>query len=216
MLKLYSYWRSTAAYRVRIALNLKGLDYDMESVHLVKDGGEQHKPEYREKNPQGLVPLLSDDGALISQSMAICEYLEETQAGQKLLPAEPLLKAKVRSVCMAIACDVHPVNNLRILQYLKGTMKVTDEAKDAWYHHWIHVGFKALEQELAEYATKGNFAFGETVTLADAFIVAQMYNARRFDVDLSSYPRLVAIEQHCLTLKAFKDAEPESQPDAVL
>ncbi|NVJ68248.1 MAG: maleylacetoacetate isomerase [Gammaproteobacteria bacterium] len=215
MLKLYGYWRSTAAYRVRIALNLKRLAYQNISVHLVKDGGEQHKPEYLEKNPQGLVPLLDDNGKLLSQSMAICEYLDETHDGPDLLPSEPFLRAQVRSVCLSIACDIHPINNLRILKYLKGELGVSDEGKDGWYHHWIHQGFSALEAQLAEFAKQGPFAFGVDVTLADAFIVAQMYNARRFDVDLTDYPRLVAIEQHCLTLDAFQDAQPESQPDAV-
>ncbi|WP_251359564.1 maleylacetoacetate isomerase [Kangiella sp. TOML190] len=219
MLKLYSYWRSTAAYRVRIALNLKRLSYQTIPVHLVKDGGEQHKLEYRAKNPQGLVPLLEHNGQFLSQSMAICEYLDETFEGPDLLPAEPFVKAQVRSVCQAIGCDIHPVNNLRILKYLQGELSVSDEAKGAWYHHWIQQGFSALEQQLSQFnATDGevaSFAFGQEPTLADAFIVAQMYNARRFDVDLTPYPRLVAIEQHCLTLDAFKDAQPESQPDAV-
>lgn len=214
MLKLYSYWRSTAAYRVRIALNLKRLSYQTIPVHLVKDGGEQHKPEYREKNPQGLVPLLDDNGQLISQSMAICEYLDETHEGPNLLPDEPFLKAQVRSLCQAIACDIHPINNLRILQYLKGELGISDEAKDTWYQHWIQQGFSAIEQQLSENAT-GDFAFGDEPTLADAFIVAQVYNARRFEISLDNYPRIVAIEQHCLTLDAFKDAQPESQPDAV-
>lgn len=215
MLKLYSYWRSTAAYRVRIALNIKRLSYQTIPVHLVKDGGEQHKPEYRAKNPQGLVPLLEDNGKYLSQSLAICEYLDENHEGPKLLPSEPFLRAQVRSVCQSIACDIHPINNLRILKYLTDEMQVTDAAKDAWYHHWIHEGFTALEKTLSEYKNVGSFAFGESVTLADAFIVAQMYNARRFDVDLTNYPRLVAIEQHCLSLVEFQDARPESQPDAV-
>lgn len=214
MLKLYSYWRSTAAYRVRIALNLKRLSYQTIPVHLVKDGGEQHKPEYREKNPQGLVPLLDDNGQLLSQSMAICEYLDETHEGPKLLPDEPFLKAQVRSLCQAIACDVHPINNLRILQYLKGELGISDEAKNTWYQHWIQQGFSAIEKQLSENVT-GDFAFGDEPTLADAFIVAQVYNARRFEIPLNDYPRIVAIEQHCLTLDAFKDAQPESQPDAV-
>ncbi len=215
MLKLYSYWRSTAAYRVRIALNLKRVAYQMIPVHLVKDGGEQHKPEYRQKNPQGLVPLLDDNGQLISQSMAICEYLDETHAGPALLPTEPFLKAQVRSLCQAIACDIHPLNNLRVLQYLKGELEVSDNAKDDWYKHWIQQGFSAVEKQLVNFATESSFAFGNEPTLADAFIVAQVYNARRFNISLEEYPRLVAIEQHCLTLDAFKDAQPESQPDAV-
>lgn len=215
MLKLYTYWRSTAAYRVRIALNLKHLSYQSISVHLVKDGGQQHKPDYLHKNPQGLVPLLEDNGQLINQSMAICEYLEDINPANSLLPTEPFLKAKVRSVCQAIACDIHPVNNLRILKYLKSELEVSDQAKDDWYKHWIELGFSAIEKELSVYADEGPFAFGTNVTLADAFIVAQMYNARRFKIPLEDYPRLVLVEQHCLTLDAFKNAQPESQPDAI-
>ena len=214
MLKLYSYWRSTAAYRVRIALNLKRLSYQMIPVHLVKDGGQQHKPEYLEQNPQGLVPLLDDNGKLLSQSMAICEYLDEAYEGPKLLPTEPFAKAKVRSLCQVIACDIHPIDNLRVLKYLKAELKVSDEDKDKWYAHWIHEGFRAIEKQLQSYKEQGPFAFGEQASLADVFIVAQMYNARRFNLDLTAYPRLVDIEQHCLTLDAFKDAKPESQPDA--
>lgn len=216
MLKLYSYWRSTAAYRVRTALNIKRLSYSIIPIHLVKDGGEQHKPEYAEKNPQELVPLLDDNGKLLSQSMAICEYLEDVYEGPSLLPSEPFLKAKVRSVCQIIACDIHPLDNLRVLQYLKGELQVSDEQKDTWYAHWIIKGFTALEAMLDEYQSQGPFCFGEELTLADVFLVSQMYNARRFNVDLSDFPRLVAIEQHCLTLDAFKDAQPEAQPDAVI
>ena len=214
MLKLYSYWRSTAAYRVRTALNIKRLSYSIIPVHLVKDGGEQHKPEYAGKNPQELVPLLDDNGKLLSQSMAICEYLDETYDGPDLLPSEPFEKAKVRSVCQIIACDIHPLDNLRVLQYLSGELKISDEDKSRWYAHWILEGFKAIESMLQEYKAKGPFCFGDKLTLADVFLVSQMYNARRFNVELSDFPRLVEIEQHCLTLDAFKDAKPEAQPDA--
>jgi len=216
MLKLYSYWRSTAAYRVRAALNIKRLSYSIIPIHLVKDGGEQHNPEYAEKNPQELVPLLDDNGKLLSQSMAICEYIDEAYDGPQLLPSEPFLKAKVRSVCQVIACDIHPLDNLRVLQYLKGELQVSDEQKTTWYAHWILKGFAALEETLAEYKTQGPFCFGEELTLADVFLVSQMYNARRFEVDLSNFPRLVEIEQHCLTLDTFQDAKPEAQPDAVI
>lgn len=216
MLKLYSYWRSTAAYRVRTALNIKRLSYSIIPIHLVKDGGEQHKPEYAEKNPQELVPLLDDNGKLLSQSMAICEYIDEAYDGPKLLPSEPFLRAKVRSVCQIIACDIHPLDNLRVLQYLKGELQVSDEQKSTWYAHWILEGFKALEAMLTEYKAQGPFCFGEELTLADVFLVSQMYNARRFEVDLSDFQRLVEVEQHCLTLDAFSDAKPEAQPDATL
>ena len=216
MLKLYSYWRSTAAYRVRAALNIKRLSYSIIPIHLVKDGGEQHKPEYADKNPQELVPLLDDNGKLLSQSMAICAYIDEAYDGPKCCLSEPFIKAKVRSVCQVIACDIHPLDNLRVLQYLKGELKVSDEDKSTWYAHWILKGFAALEETLAEYKAQGPFCFGEDLTLADVFLVSQMYNARRFNVDLSDFPRLVEIEQHCLTLDTFRNATPESQPDAVI
>ncbi len=216
MMILYGYWRSTAAYRVRIGLNLKQLEFESRSVHLVKDGGQQHSAEYRALNPQGLVPLLIDGDTRISQSSAILEYLEEKYPGLALLPGEPEARAAVRSLYQSIACDLHPLNNLRVLQYLERVLDVDKDSRDTWYHHWIHKGFTALEKELSVHAGEGNFSMGESLSMVDLFLVPQLYNARRFNVPLDEYPRLTAIEQHCLSLSAFADARPEAQPDAVL
>jgi maleylacetoacetate isomerase len=212
MLKLFGYWRSTAAYRVRIALNLKQIAYENISVHLVKDGGEQHKPEYRSLNPQGLVPLLVDGSLKLNQSIAILEYLEEKYPLPALLPSDVIERAKVRAFCQMIACDIHPLNNLRVLQYLSGPLAVSEDSKNTWYHHWIHQGFAAIEAQLEQSA--GQFCFGDQVTMADLLLVPQVYNANRFAVDLTPYPRLCAINEQCLMLAAFRDAAPENQPDA--
>lgn len=215
MIKLFGYWRSTAAYRVRIALNIKQVSYKGISVHLVKDGGQQHKPEYRELNPQGLVPLMVDGDFKLNQSTAIIEYLEEKYPRPQLLPNGFDDRAKVRAVCQTIGCDIHPLNNLRVLQYLKSELKVSDEQKDTWYHHWIKKGFTALETTIKDYAKQGPFCFGKHLTMADIFLVSQVYNANRFDVDLSAFPRICSVNDHCLTLSAFRDASPENQPDAI-
>lgn len=215
MIKLFGYWRSTAAYRVRIALNIKQVSYKGISVHLVKDGGQQHKPEYKELNPQGLVPLMVDGDFKLNQSTAIIEYLEEKYPRPQLLPNGFDDRAKVRAVCQTIACDIHPLNNLRVLQYLKSELKVSDEQKDSWYHHWINKGFTALETNLEGYAKNGPFCFGKHLTMADIFLVSQVYNANRFNVDLSAFPRICSVNDHCLSLSAFRDASPENQPDAI-
>lgn len=212
MFKLYSYFRSSAAYRVRIALNLKNVPYEYLSVHLVK--GEQREPRYREVNPQALVPTMIDDGKTIKQSMAIIEYLDETIPAPPLLPATPEDRARVRAIAQAIACDIHPLDNLRVLKYLTGTLGVGDEAKDAWYRHWIEVGLGALETELAADRRTGTFCHGASPTLADICLVPQLANARRYTLALEAYPTLIGIESRCLALKAFKDAAPEVQPDA--
>ncbi len=212
MLKLFGYWRSTAAYRVRIALNLKQVSYENISVHLVKDGGEQHKPEYRALNPQGLVPLLVDGDLKLNQSMAILEYIEEKYPSPALLPEEPGKRAEVRALCQTIACDIHPLNNLRVLQYLSGELSVEDSVKNNWYHHWIHQGFAAIEARLNQ--TAGSYCFGDDITMADLVLIPQVYNANRFAVDLSKYPKICAINEQCLSKAAFKDAAPENQPDA--
>ncbi|WKE64111.1 maleylacetoacetate isomerase [Gallaecimonas kandeliae] len=211
-MKLHGYWRSSAAYRVRIALALKGIDYQQVPVHLVKDGGQQHSAGYRALNPAELVPCLENEGLALGQSLAILEYLEETQGGPALLPAEPGPRALVRAFCQDIACDIHPLDNLRVLQYLKGEMGVSDEQKDSWYRHWIAVGFAALEQRLAK--TAGQYCFGDTLTLADCCLVPQVYNARRFNLDLGPYPTLVAVAERLEALPAFIAAAPENQPDA--
>ena len=212
---LHSYWRSSAAYRVRIGLGLKGLAYETRPVHLVRDGGEQHGEAYRALNPQGLVPLLEHAGQRISQSLAILEFLEECwPKAAPLLPADAAGRARVRALALMVACDIHPLNNLRVLQYLKREAGMEQPGVDAWMRHWMQSGFEAMEATLAASPDTGAFCHGDTPTVADCCLVPQLYNARRFDVDLSPYPRLVAIEAHCLALPAFDAARPENQPDA--
>ncbi|AJC20885.1 maleylacetoacetate isomerase [Pandoraea pulmonicola] len=211
---LYSYFRSSAAYRVRIALNLKGIDYETMPVHLVRDGGEQLKPAYRALNVNGLVPTYVDGDVNIHQSLAIIEYLEETHPTPALLPADPAARAQVRALALDIAADIHPIDNLRVLRYLKHDLSVTEEQKNAWYVHWIVEGFKALEARLAAQSPQGRFVFGDTPTLADCCLVPQVYNANRFKVDMAPFPRIAAINAHCATLDAFRRAAPEAQPDA--
>ena len=213
-IKLYSYWRSTAAYRVRLALNLKGIDHETVSVSLLPGQAEHRQSDYRERNPQMLVPFLEDGDFGVGQSQAILEYLEETSPATPLLPESALQRAAVRSFCNSICCDIHPLNNLRILMYLKEELGVSDEQRDDWYAHWIHEGFRAAEIVANEHAANGPFVFGESATLADTCLIPQIYNARRFDVPLDNYPRLVAIDAHCATLPEFAAAIPENQPDA--
>jgi len=212
VIKLHNYFRSSAAYRVRIALNLKRLSYDYLPVHLVK--GEQREERYRALNPQSLVPLLVDDGEAITQSMAIIEYLDEKVPHPPLLPATPEARARVRSIAQAIACDIHPLNNLRVLKYLTGTLGASEDAKNAWYRHWVDVGFAALESQLATDSRTGTFCHGETPTLADICLVPQIANARRSAIAIDPYPTLARIEAHCLEIDAFASAAPERQPDA--
>jgi len=215
-MKLYDYWRSSAAYRVRIALNLKGLAYEHISVHLVKNGGQQHSEGYKDINPQSFVPSLeTGEGDIIPQSLAILEYLEETTPTPALLPTGALARARVRSLADMIACDVHPVNNLRILQYLVTELKVEDEAKMQWYRHWIYKGFDALETRLSNDKATGTFCHGDTPSLADICLIPQVYNAHRFNCTMSAYPNITRINNTCLELNAFKKAIPENQPDAV-
>ena len=210
-MKLYSYFRSSAAYRVRIALNLKGLPYEMASVHLTKEGGHQHKPEYRALNPSKLVPTLQlDGGEVLSQSLAIIDYLDETHPKPPLLPSDPVQRAKVRSLALTIACDIHPIDNLRVLQYLKRVLKQEQPDIDAWYHHWIIEGFNAIEATI----DAAPYSCGPQVSLADVCLVPQVFNARRMKVPLDNYPKIVAAEAACLKLAAFDKARPENQPDA--
>jgi maleylacetoacetate isomerase len=209
--KLYTFFRSSAAYRVRIALNLKGLTYESIPVHLTRGGGEQHKPEYRAVNPQMRLPALRlDSDDVLTQSLAIIEYLDETYAEPPLLPDDPLARARVRSMAHLIACDIHPLNNTSPLQYLRNVLKHEQAEIDAWYHHWIIQGFTALEQMIGP----GPYAFGDAVTLADVCLVPQVYNARRFKVPLEKFPKIVAVEAACLKSPAFDRARPENQPDA--
>ncbi|MER0041501.1 MULTISPECIES: maleylacetoacetate isomerase [unclassified Pseudomonas] len=215
MLKLYGYWRSSAAYRVRIALNLKGLAYRQVPVHLVRDGGEQNGEAYQALNPQGLVPLLVDEengGAPIAQSLAIIEYLEEIFPVPAILPADPVERAQVRAVALHLACDVHPLNNLRVLQYLGRELGVDDAAKNAWYRHWVAAGLAAVEQGLAAYGD--TFSLGTRPGYLEACLIPQVYNARRFDCDLDAYPRILALTARCEALEAFRHAAPDAQPDA--
>jgi maleylpyruvate isomerase len=213
-MKLYSYFRSSAAYRVRIALNLKGLNYDYAPVHLLRDGGEQLKPEYRELNPDGIVPTLVDGDDVLTQSIAIIEYLEETHPEPPLLPGTALDRAFIRSVALQVACEIHPIDNLRVLKYLKHTLKVGEEAKDAWYRHWLEAGFSSLEKRLANDQRVGALCFGNTPTLADLCLVPQVFNARRFNIDMSGYPTIERIADHAGQIDAFARAAPGQQPDA--
>jgi maleylacetoacetate isomerase len=211
---LYTYWRSSASYRVRIALNLKGLEYGSRAVNLVRGGGEQKKAEYLELNPQGLVPLLIIDGLAISQSLAIIEYLEERWPEPPLLPSEPAARARVRSLALAIACDIHPPNNSGVHRYLGQEMGIGEEGRLSWYRHWIDVGFGAIETRLSRDSETGRFCHGDLPGLADIFLVPQVYNAQRFDCDMSRFPQIMRINEACLELEAFHRAAPESQPDA--
>jgi len=218
-MKLYTYYRSSAAFRVRIALNLKGMEHELVPVHLVRDGGEQKQADYLAKNPQGLLPLLQLDDKYLSQSLAILEYLDEVHPNPKLLPDDPLVKAQVRSIAQIIATDIHPINNLRVLQYLSGEFKASKEQKNTWYRHWIQHGFEALEtilnQQVSINANKQNqFCIGSSPTIADCCLIPQVYNAERFNLPMHHYPRIQEINACCLELSAFDQALPENQADA--
>ena len=210
-MKLYSYFRSSAAYRVRIALNLKGLPYETVSIHLTKEGGKQFSPDYKAVNAQMRVPALElDGGEVLTQSLAIIDYLDEMHPRPPFLPSDPVQRANVRAVAQAIACDIHPLNNVGPLKYIKSTLGKDQAAIDAWYRHWILIGFEAVETWLIP----GPYAFGDRVTLADVCLVPQVANARRFNVPLESFPKIVGATAACLALPAFDKARPENQPDA--
>jgi maleylpyruvate isomerase len=213
-MKLYTFFRSSASYRVRIALNLKGLDYEQAPIHLRRGGGEQLKPAYKALNPQALVPALEDNGRILTQSLAIIEYLEERYPKPPLLPSGAADRAVVRSMALLIACEVHPIQNLRVLNHLKSDHKQSDDDTIRWARHWINLGLSALEQMVISVSEQGEFCYGQTPTMADLCLVPQLGNARRFGVDLSAYPKLLAIEASCMSLPAFADAAPERQPDA--
>lgn len=213
-LELFSYWRSSAAYRVRIGLNLKGLAYEITPVHLIRDGGQQHGEGYAALNPQELVPTLRHGEQVLHQSMAILEYLDEIFGGPLLLPDDAAGRARVRALAQLVACDIHPLNNLRVMQFFSDTWNVPQVEREDWTRHWIQLGFEAMERMLVESVDTGRFCHGDTPTLADCCLVPQLYNARRFNVDLGPYPTLVRIEAECLALPAFEAARPENQPDA--
>ena len=208
---LYDYFRSSAAYRVRIALNLKGITTDRKSIHLRK--GEQRGHEYKSVNPQGLVPcLVLDDGTRLTQSLAIMEWLEEKYPEPPLLPRDSLARARCRAIALAIACDIHPIDNTRVLAYLEKDLALDQEKRDTWYRHWITVGFTALEAQLHQ-GPPGPFACGEQPTMADICLVPQVANAKRLATPLEAFPRIVEINDNCLKVKAFADARPEVHPD---
>jgi len=210
---LYGYFRSSAAYRVRIALNLKGLAYDQTFVHLAKL--EQLAEGFAAINPQKLLPVLkTDDGHLLTQSLAIIEYLEELHPQPALLPKDPLERARVRALALAVACEIHPINNPRVLRYLTGTLGASEEQRDTWYRHWVEEGLQAVEKLLVSSPQTGRFCHGDTPTLADLCLVPQVANGRRFKADLSACPTVVRIDAECQTVKAFADAAPARQPDA--
>lgn len=213
-LELYNYWRSSASYRVRIALNLKSLPYAYHGVNLVKDGGEQWGAAYRKVNPQSRVPTLVHDGQRITQSLAIIEYLDETFPGTRLIPHDPIDRARVRMLSQIIACDVQPLQNTSTTRYLKDTLKLGDDAINAWLREWITRGLDAYDAHLDHDRLSGRFSHGDTPTMADCCLVPQMYAAERFGVAVTKYPRLALITENCNNLAAFQHAHPSKQTDA--
>jgi maleylacetoacetate isomerase len=211
-MKLHTYFRSSASFRVRIALNLKGQPFESLSKMLGK--GEHLSADYLDRNPQGLIPALEVEGAVLAQSLAIIEYLDEQFPAPPLLPSDPIGRAHVRSMALAIACDVHPLNNLRVLNYLRQELEHDEATVDTWYRHWITLGFTALEGQARRYSTQGRYCYGDALSLADVLLVPQMFNARRFNTDLSGFATLVRISAHLEAMPEFAAARPEVQPDA--
>ena len=214
MLKLYNYYRSSASFRVRIALNLKGLNYDYVPVHLTKGGGQQFAPEFKSLNADALIPVLDDDGRVLTQSLAIIEYLDETHPEPPLLPTSPADRADVRGFALTIACEIHPLNNLRVLRYLVKELGASEDRKNTWYRHWVEQGLAALEARVVAERRSGRHVLGDQVGIADVVLVPQVFNAKRFDCRLDHVPTLMRIFDHCMELPAFADAQPSRQPDA--
>lgn len=213
-MELYTYFRSSAAYRVRIALHLKNLSAHQHFVHLLNNGGEQFSTAYDALNPQHLVPTFTDGDTVLTQSLAIMEYLDEQFPTVPLLPSDAAARAQVRALSLAIACDIHPLNNLRVLKYLSEQFGISAEQKEAWYRHWVAQGLSAVERQLVTLGSNGRYCIGATPTMADCCLIPQLYNARRFGCDLSAYPTATSIEAHCTALPAFALAAPEQQADA--
>ena len=213
-MKLYSYFRSSASFRVRIALALKGIEYDYVALHLLKGGGQQFAAGFKAMNPAALVPVLDDDGTILTQSLAIIEYLDETRPQPPLLPAAAAERARVRAIALAIACEIHPLNNLRVLGYLNKTLGIAEEQRNAWYRHWVETGLATVEAMLAGDPRTGVCCHGDTPTLADICLVPQIFNAQRFKARLDHVPTVMRIHEHCLELPAFAQSVPALQPDA--
>jgi len=214
LLKLYTYFRSSAAYRVRIALNLKGLSFEAIPVHLLRNGGEQHSPAYEEINAARLVPALQDGALKLTQSLAIVEYLEETHPEPALLPQTPEARAQVRALALSIACDIHPLNNLRVLRHLETSLKIDEQVRTGWSRHWIDVGFGAIERMLAEARTTGTCCYGNAPTMADCCLIPQVFNALRLKCPLDRFPTIMRLYEHCMQLEPFQRAAPGAQIDA--
>ena len=213
-MKLYTFFRSSASYRVRIALNLKRIPYEQAAIHLRRGGGEQLGAAYKSINPQALVPALEDKGRILTQSLAIIEYLDEQYPNPPLLPKAPADKALVRSMALVIACEVHPIQNLRVLNYVKANYNQSDEQVNRWAQHWIDLGLDALQQMIVAQSKRGKFCYGESPTLADICLIPQLGNARRYGCELAKFPAILEIEKNCNALEAFVNAAPEKQPDA--
>ena len=207
-MKLYDYYRSTACYRVRIALNLKKISYDKIPIHLVNNGGEQHQPDFLKINHQGLVPTLTDQGQSLNQSLAIIEYLDELNPTPPLLPKHPFAKAEVRGLALMIACEMHPLNNLRVLQQLRQQFQATEAQVNTWYHHWLKEGFDAIEKKLSDLPRDKDLCFGSHLSMADICLIPQVYNANRFNFSMNDYPIINKINQHCLRQAEFIEAAP--------